>query len=239
MTAAETAGKCDIKYVYMEMVLNKDTKYDVLSGLFKGIIEKKGQQFILLQGLDKTTNALNRKFYNIMTLEVREGDYKNFTYLTCEQVDQDNGFEMLEQTYQKLLDAGFGIVNDPKIIDIDKYTDVPEEYKVGRPVGTGTAQSGAASGVGSFAAPHTRYNQGTTYAKQTTVKPDPAPGLIARTKTKKPTKALLDTMFEKVQQITAGNFEPAIPEIMGEDAAGVSAADDNDYYDQFGAGYCC
>ena len=96
MTATEAASKCDIHYVHLEMVLAKDKNYDVLAGLFKGIVEKKGQKFILLQGLKNATNVLSLKYYNIMTIEIRNGDYKNFTHLTREQVDQDKALEMVE-----------------------------------------------------------------------------------------------------------------------------------------------
>jgi len=236
MTADNTAGKCTIDYIYMEMVLNKDTKYDVITGLFKGIIEKKGQKFVLLQGLGNTTNVLSTKFYNIMTIEVRDGDFKNFTYLTCEKVDQDEGFERIEKLAKKLLDGGYSVANDPQIIDVERYDKVPPEYVEGKPLGNGTAQSGTASGVGNFVSPHSRYNQGATYTKQTVVKPDPTPALIARTKTKKPTKTLLAEMMEKVQQVTANTFVPVLPEILGEDDAGVTEADDNDvgYYNGYG-----
>jgi hypothetical protein len=232
MTAAEAASTCDIHYVYLEMVLAKDKNYDVLAGLFKGIVEKKGQKFILLQGLKNATNVLSLKYYNLMTIEVREGDYKNYTYLTCEQVDQDKGLEMVETLNRTLLAAKFGVVNDPTIIDTDKYTEVPDDYKGGKALNTGTANTGTASGVGNFATPGSRYTAGTTYTKQTTVKPDPTPGTIKRTKKKKPTKAVLDEMFEKVQQIQAGTFELELPEIMGADDAGETEADDD-----FGNGY--
>jgi hypothetical protein len=239
MTAENLAGKCEIDYIYMEMVLNKDTKYDVITGLFKGIVEKKGQKFVLLQGLSNTTNVLSTKFYNIMTIEVREGDYKNYTYLTCEKVDQDIGYEKIEKLAKTLLDNGFGVANDPEIIDTDKYKEVPKDYVEGKPLGNGTAQSGTASGVGSFASPHSRYSQGAhTYTKQTTVKPDPVPGLIARTKTKKPSKTALEEMLEKVRQVTADTFEPELPEIMGEDDTGVTEADDDDYAAGYYNGFC-
>ena len=238
-TAANSAGKCKTNYVFLEMVLNKDTKYDVIAGLFKGIIEKKGQKFILLQGLKNATNILSVDFYNIMMIEEREGDFKNLTYFTAEKIDQDIAEEMIAKLYENMLAGGMGLHNDPKIIDIDKYTEVPKDYLDGKPLQTGTATAGKASGVGNFASPHTRYQAGTTYTKQTTVKADPEPSLIGRTKTKKPAKAALDIMFAKVQQVTAGEFEPVLPEIMGEDDAGVTEADDTETYGYYGAaGYC-
>jgi len=235
MTATNAAGSSKLHYVYLEMVLNKEKNYDVISGLFKGIIEKKGQKFVLLQGLKNATNVLSLKYYNLMTIEIREGDYKNFTYLTCETIDQEKGLEIVEEVYKRLTDAKMGVANDPTIIDIDKYTEVPADYKDGTPLNSSTATTGSASGVGSFATPGTRYQAGNNYTKQTTVKPDPTPSAIKRTKNKKPSKALLDTMFEKVQQIREGVFEAALPEIMAEDDTGVTEAEDvdADYYGNF------
>lgn len=239
-TAKNSTGKCKTNYIYLEMVLNKDTKYDVIAGLFKGIIEKQGQKFILLQGLKNATNILSADFYNIMMIEEREGDYKNLTYFTAEKVDQDIAEEMIGKLYNNLIEAGMILKNDPKIIDIDKYSEVPKDYIDGKPLQTGSSAAGKASGVGNFASPHTRYQSGTTYTKQTTVKADPEPALINRTKTKKPVKAALEIMLEKVQQITAGDFEPTLPEIMAEDDTGVTEADDDDgvYGYGYGAGYC-
>ena len=223
-----------VDYVYIEMILNKDSKYDVIPGLFKGVVERKGHKFVLLQGLKNATNVVSVKFYGIMSLEVCEGDYTNFTYFTAEKVEQDAAYEMLEKLGKELLADGFGYSNDPNIIDTDKYNNVPSTYKDGKPLTSGTATSGTASGVGNFAPPHTRYsNNGTTYVRQSAVKPDPPPAVIGRTKTKKPTKAMLDEMLAKVQQITAGEFQVVLPDILGADESGVTEAEDdygNEYY---------
>lgn len=236
MTTAATQGKCKIDYIYLEMVLNQTTKYDVIAGLFKGILEKDGQKFILLQGLKNSTNVLSLKFYNILSIEELTGDYRNHTYLTSEKSDQDTAFEMVETAYNEIIEAGFCLPNDKKLIDVDKYSQVPKEYLEAEKIKSGSATSGSASGVGSFASPGVRYSgNGTTYVKNTTIKADPEPSLIKRTKSKKPTKAAIDIMFEKIQQIRAGNFVPELPETMGADAAGTTDADDD--YSGYGA-YC-
>lgn len=235
--AADTQKPCKTDYVYLEMVLNKETKYDVVSGLFKGIIEKKGQTFILLHGLKNSTDVLNLKFYNFMSIEELTGDFKNYTYLNSEQTDQDTALEMVTAIYKELMAAGFGLVNDGKLIDIEKYRKVPVDYKDGKPLVTGTGTAGSASGVGSFANPGTRYvNNNGIYSRNTVIKKDPEPSLFKRTKTKKPTKVAIDLMVEKLAQIRAGNFEPSIPDTLGVDAAGEHDADDDDT-SAYGYGY--
>ena len=237
-----TQGVCKTNYVYLEMILNKDSKYDVIAGLFKGIVEKDGDKFILLHGLKDSTNVLNLKYYNIMMVEELEDDYKNMMYLNAEESDQKMAMEAVEKIYASLLAGGRGLANDPRILDISKFSDVPKEYVEGKPLEKSTTSTSSTtnSGVGTFANPNTRYvgNSG-TYTK-TVVKADPEPSILGRTHNKKPLKAMLDLMEEKIDQIMAKNFEPILPETMGEDAEGTGIAEDVEdeaYYRQ-GCGFC-
>jgi uncharacterized protein YaaR (DUF327 family) len=221
------------KYVHLEMILNKEAKYDVVAGLFKGIMEREGEKFILLHGLKESTNVLNLKFYNIMTVEQLADDYKNMTFLTAEDTDQVLALELVESLYEGLVAAGNVLENDPKIIDIRKYEGVPKEYLEGKPLEKDTTTSSVSSN-GSYTPPCTRYSgTGVTYTK-TVVKKDPEPTLLSRTNSKKPAKTALDLMEEKITQIMAGTFVPVLPETVGEDADGKAAADDpdtdTDYY---------
>lgn len=217
------------KYLHIEVILSKGAKYDVISGLFKGIVEKENDKFILLHGLKDSTNVLNLRYYNIMTVEELSDDYKNMTYLTAEETDQTLALEMVEKLYSDLIAAGKALVNDPTVIDIEKYEEVPKEYLEGKPLEKDTISSPTSS-VGSFASPCTRYSSGVTYTK-TVVKKDPEPTLLSRTNSKKPTKPALDLMEEKITQIMAGTFVPVLPETMGEDADGKATADDTDTTD--------
>lgn len=236
MTTA-TKPTCKTNYVYLEMVLNKGVNYDVIVGLLKGVIEKNGQTFILLTGLNNATNVLNTKFFNFMTIEEREGDYKNLTYLTAERVDQETAMEIVQKMYTDMIEGGMGLVNDGKIIDIEKYTEVPDDYKTGKPVGGTAATPGAVSGVGNFASPGTRFqNTGSLYNRQATIKTEPSPSLIKRTKSKRPSKVVLETMLEKVQQIRTGDYEPDLPATMGTDDAGVTEAEEDAGYSYYGIG---
>lgn len=224
-----------VRYAYVEMILNKETKYDVIAGLFKGIVEKDGASFILLHGLKGATAVLNTDFYNIMSIEVLEEDYKYMTYLTCESTDQELAFQMLDELYADFMKHDFGLKNDPTIIDIEKYSEVPKDYLDGKPLNKTAAASGTqAGGVGSFA------NSPKTYARNnsvagygvTNVKKDPEPATFGRTESKKPTKTALDLMQEKIDQIKAGTFEYQLPETLGGEDAGT--ADDDGYDDLYG-----
>jgi hypothetical protein len=237
MTAENTQGKTNIYYVYLEMVLNKEAKYDVISGLFKGIMEVGGNTLVLLHGLKNSTDVLNLKYYNIMSIEERTGDYKNMLYLQAEANDQNTALSTLQTMYKELIAAGRGLINDGKIIDVNKYTNVPKEFLEGKPIG-GTAGTGG-NGVGNFSNPGTRYvATGSNYTKQPVIKKDPEPFIIKRTKNKKPTKAMLALMEEKIQQIREGTFEQELPEILGADAAGANDDKEDDFQDIYGAGGC-
>lgn len=234
-----------VKYAYVEMILNKESKYDVIAGLFKGIIEKDGETFILLHGLKGATAVLNTAFYNVLSIEVLEEDYKYMTYLTCESTDQELGSQMLDELYADFMKYDFGLTNDPTIIDIEKYSDVPKDFLDGKPLNKSVAQSGtAAGGVGSFAnspKQYARNNSAVGYGAATTRK-EPEPAIFSRSKSKKPVKTDLDLMQEKIDQIKAGDFTPTLPETMEDDGDGVSDDYDDDLYGTYGynrgVGFC-
>jgi hypothetical protein len=234
-----TQEVCKTKYVYIEMILNKDSKYDVISGLFKGIIEKDDDKFILLHGLKDSTNVLNLKFYNIMMIEELEEDYKNMIYLNSEESDQKTAMEEVEKLYAKLLSAGIGLENDARILDIKKFKDVPREYTEGKPIEKPLTHTTTTTST--YNNPNTRYAGANGVYTKTVVKSDPEPSVLGRTQNKKPLKADLDLMEEKINQIMIGTFVPVLPVTMGEDADGtgdaVETADEMYYYRN--GGMCC
>ena len=182
--------------------------------------------------MKEATNAIGLDFYNIMMIEERAGDYKNFTFFENTKMDQDTATEMIEALAKSLLEGGMAMDSDPKLIDVTKYSEVPADYAAGKAINSANAT--AANGVGTFAAPANRYT-GTagTYTKQTVVKPDPSPTVLERTKTKKPTKAIIDEMNEKVKSICDGTFVPDLPEIMGVDEDGVEEVVPANQYGNF------
>jgi len=216
----------DIKYVYVEMINNKGAKQDVVTGLFGGVFKYESETYILLHGKKDCMSVLNVKCYDIMTIEMLEPEFKNMTIATMERGDQEDIRKLLDSYYDKLIAAGYTPKPGSQVIDITKYTNVPEGYFQGRPAGESIGQVGthAATGAGDFAANRNRYtkNQNGNYA-QTVVKPDPVPVLLERSKTKKPTKDILMLLAEKIENIKSGAVAPTIPELIGEVEADASA----------------
>lgn len=234
----ETTVPSTIKYIYVEMILNKESNYDVVAGLFKGIYEQDDQKFILLHGLKNATHVVNTEFYNIMMIEERVKNCKNMMFLNADDVDQKTAMQTLEGQYKTLVGAGLVIENDKTLIDIEKYEDVPSDYLKEGAVGK---KSSTVSGVGTFANPGTRYTPGTVnnYVKKTQIKPDPEPAKFTRTKTQKPTAEELATFLQKVTQIMAGEYAAILPDELEADAdTSVSATDADSFdedYDIYGA----
>ena len=239
------------KYVYVEMILSQNNKHDVIAGLFKGIFKKDDKVFVGLHGLNDATVILSLKYYGIMSIEILEEDYKNMLFLTSELKDQLDGAKILEETLAELLLAGMGLKDDTAVIDITKYQDVPTEYKLGKSIestkaNTSTDTFKTTTGfVGNTHA--TRYqtnNNGTTYTK-TVVKKEPEPAVLTRTETKKPDKAALELMEEKLNGIIAGTFIPVLPETVTGEETEADLSNDIDevygnYYKQHGrhGGFC-
>lgn len=213
---------CTTSYVYVELITGDNSKYDVVSGLFSGIIERNKEKFILLAGMSKNqTNIYNAAFYKFLMLEQLERDYKNMTFFTASEVDQKQALEILEGYFKELKEANFCIKSDANVIDISHYKEVPAEYVGGKKI----ENVGGTSGVGSFVPPANRYaNTGRTYIHQPVVKKDPEPMLISRsTEVAKPTKKALAEMATKIDQIMAGTFQATVPELDASEA-GTAAA---------------
>lgn len=221
------------KYVYLEMIHDKGTAQDVVSGLFKGFYVRNNITYVLLEGKKSCTTVLNVNFYKIMTIEVLEQDYKNMTFVTAESSDQREAMKQLQELHNKLLEAGFAYKQGSTILDVAKYEQVPKEYFDGAPPGSGRSAGGVVNNAGSFASNRNRYGKGATGTSyvQTPVKPDPTPTFFERTKSKKPTKEALELMAEKIDAIRNGQAQPDIPEIIGpvETDAESSAADTEEY----------
>lgn len=215
---------CDLKYIRVETILAKETKYDVITGLFMGIVEEDGQRLVLLAGTSKGhANLVNLKFYNLMSLEVLKDSTRELTYLTAVEEDQKEGLKLLEEAYKEALEAGFALENDDKIIDIGKYKGVPAGYSGSSVTKKSTSSSNTTTtttpGVGNFATStnHSRYynnnNRVTSFAN-TTVKTEPKPTLFERGADKKPTKDALEALQEALDLIQAGSYEPNLPAIL-------------------------
>lgn len=241
MTGVITEKECKTKYVYVEMIINKKDKHDVVAGLFKGMYKHKdGTEFILLHGLKDSTNMLNIDLYNVLSIEELSDGYRNMAYFTIEKSEKKKSLEKVDKLYKSMLEAGLNIDNDKKIIDINKYRDVPKEYVQGKPL-----DGGITTGGGTYNQSHCGYSRtgaSDDYSVNNTSKKDPEPTVIKRTSGKKPSKSDLKLMEEKINKIMENEYEPKLPETKGKC---LDDDDDDDYlkdqthFSGMGQGYHC
>lgn len=220
-------------YVYVEMIFNDPKKHDVISGLFKGILEYKGSTYIALKGLGNTTSLINLKFYNIMTIEVMEEEYRNMSFCTHEEEDQIKALGMLKKQYEDFQEADLMVKKGGMLIDVTKYINVPKDYKEGKEL-----NSKVSSGTGQYTAGHTRYAKGATGSaayQKTEVKPDPKPAVLKRS-SKKPTRAELEQLSELIDQIANKEVVLPLPETPNDDIG--DDEDDGNFYRSMYGGFC-
>lgn len=224
------SASTEIEYVYVEMVLNKEHKYEVVSGMFQGIKVKDVATFILLHGKKDITNIVNLRYYNIMTIEILHKDHKDMTYLTMSSDDQKVALVMLGGVYKNLLEDNLGQGKEGDLINISRYTNIPEDRGGNTVVKQYSQQDKSThiqyNGVGNFA--NNRSDSASTYRS---TKKEIVPTVFNRSEgSKKPSKSSLELMRGKIDQINDGNFKCVLPELIG------ATEEDNDYttniYDQ-------
>ena len=197
----------DIEYVYVEMVLNQDDKYEIVPGLLQGIKVKEGSTFVLLHGKKDITNITNLKFYNVMTVEVLYKDHKDMTYFTISAEDQKAALGILNNIYEELLKNNLALEKDGDLINIKGYTNVPEEYYEGTIKNIKDKSTHIQyNGVGNFA--NNRSFQTLNKKKEL------VPSIFSRAESKKPSKNSLVIMQTKIDQINLGKFEQELPETL-------------------------
>ena len=219
---AQSVGT-DIEYVYVEMVLNKERKYEVISGMFQGIKIRDGATFILLHGKKDITNIVNLRYYNIMTIEILHKDHKDMTYLTINDDDQKAALGMLDNVYKNLLKSNLGQDKEGDLINVSRYTNIPGDRGgdiiVKQQIQQDKTTHIQYNGVGNFA--NNRNGSSSTYRA---TKKEIVPTVFNRTAgSKKPSKSSLELMRGKIDQINEGNFECILPELIG-----ATGEDDND-----------
>ena len=220
----------DIEYVYVEMVLNKEHKYEVVSGMFQGIKVRDGATFVLLHGKKDVTNIINLRYYNVMAIEILHKDHKDMTYLTMKDDDQKAALIMLNKVYKNLLEDNLGQGREGDLINVSRYTNIPED-RGGNTVTKQYSQQDKTThiqynGVGNFA--NNRNGSASTYKS---TKKEIVPTVFNRSAgSKKPSKSSLELMREKIDRINDGNFECVLPKLIG--ATEEDDADTTNIYEQ-------
>ena len=202
-------SKTKKSYVHLEMIFSKDKRDDVVSGLFKGILESNGDTFILLHGPKESTRALNTKFYDFLSIEALEEEYKNLFYPRILKSEQEEAMEIVRKLYKALLDNGFALATDPVIIDMEKYTELPEAYKEGK-TATVSKEVGTAINRSSSVISYGRGHCGTNNHYTPTVTVEPEAKFFKRTDSIKPSKTDIETMIAKMDLIKKGEYAPTL-----------------------------
>jgi hypothetical protein len=233
-----------IKYVVIELIKANETKLlssSIIVGLFKGLRvenmtdeknEEKEQLFILLEDKDKALIAKALDFYNIMSFEVYDGATKVLSFYRASKEDQVTAFDQAAQIINELHAAQRTLVDDESVIDISTYSNIPAVFGTGviSKSSAGTQTSSRFNGTG-----NNKSSIHTPHGNTRWQKKEPAPSLIERAG-KKPTKAAMDAMREKVIQLGSGDYTVTLPEIEGDDddepIVGV-----NDYDGEYSAQY--
>lgn len=201
-------NKAKKMYVHIEMIFSKDKRDDVVSGLFKGILESNGDTFILLHGPKDSTKALNTKFYDLLSIEVLEEEYKNLYYPRILKSEQEEALKIVRELYKALLDSGFALATDPVIIDMAKYSELPEAYKEGKTTVTTKDTSVTVHRSATVSSYGRHCNMTNHYTPTVTVEPEPK--FFQRTDSKKPSKSDIEIMFAKLDLIKKGEYTPVL-----------------------------
>ena len=211
----------NIEYVAIE-IIDKEAQLqscEVVSGLFEGlaILENDNvkQLFVLMSGPKDAVDVYSLKYYNIMTLVILGKDVKSMTYFTLDTEYQEVALETLKTIVIKMRAENRMVKNDPDIIDISTFKNIPDYVRKSQKTTSKIQDSNYPL----------QNNVNASYVKR-----DPEPSVIKRTKTKKPTKkALLDTIT-KIANIKKGVFAITLPKILGD--IGIDKDGDEDEFSQ-------
>ena len=150
-----------LKYLGVEMLksdANKSSKPEVW--LFRGLRERsdgegaaaKVIKMILLGTKDKENDlkALNLDLFNVLSLKMLYGDTKELIVFKSSKEDQDKAMELLSEALKEFQTEQRMVDNDPEIVDIKTFDDVPQEFfsATKTVVGTGGVGKGAGQSYG-------------------------------------------------------------------------------------------
>lgn len=252
-----------IKYVAVELI-NKDKtkitatsikKDDIELGLFAGtrteVDDITGVATIhvcLQQGIK--TKAFNVEQFNVLTLEIAHGLYKEELFFQANLPDQLIAMECLNEILEALSDK-FMTSTDSKMIKVDKYVEVPEVLaKDTKASVVGTKNSSIYSPGNNNS--HNRscgvstYNSSSKYTNTTYISAVEKKRLTKPTFFKRvtdvPSKDLLEAMKTNILRIQEGKYtQPEFhelevdKEVDKEVDTKTATYDDDDYYGEGGA----
>ena len=211
-----------LKHVGLELMRNTASSTDKPeAGLFRGIRVRSDDnltlKLVLLGHKDKPDNirAVNSAVFNVMTITLVYGQTKEMIVFKNTEDDQKLAYGMLDDVVKILKKESMMLTNDPDIVDVTKYDDVPDEFFSAQKESSASASTAKTYNTG------TNYNTGGQtdwQKKQEQEKKEKerqeklrwTPFTFSR-KTEKPQLKDLNAMKKKIAAIAAGEFERAMP----------------------------
>jgi len=155
-----------LKYLGVEMLKKDATKNSTPEvGLFRGIRERSAGEgtaaqtlkMILIGAKDKENDvrALNLEIFNVLSLKMLYGDTKELVVFKASDADQKEAMDLLEAALKGFQEEKRMVDNDPEIVDIATFEDVPQEFfspQETKKANTGTQSNNYGYGVGGMGA---------------------------------------------------------------------------------------
>ena len=226
-------GTEKVKFAHIEIIRKEAVRSDEpRAGLFCGLRvradgkdkERKTSKFILL-GDQKTPSDIrtfNLDKYNIMSTTLKYGDTKELIVFKADEFDQKQAMEVIVGLLTELRENKYMVDNDPEIVDVTKYVDVPDDLGGDRKKTT----ISSTPRTNNYSYPYTGcgYNNDDWKKKQEERKKQEelekkmrwTPTKIAR-EGDMPNLKMLNLMKKKVLQIATGEYEYQLPEVKGDD----------------------
>jgi len=178
-------------------------------GLLRGVTEEEGG-FIWIKTLSKVARMCSLNYYNILSVETHDGQTRCLTFFKAETHEQVKALELINKTvkeFEHIIEEKSGLIN------VEKYTNTPteNEMKAGtsttanKPISCGTKTPTLYTGNH-----HSNLNNPTPYRRE----PEAMP---FKREDRKPTKAALKKMRDKVLAISKGEFDYKLPKIKKEE----------------------
>lgn len=128
-----------LKYLGIEMLKKDATRASKPeAGLFRGIRERSESKsvdakiirMVLVGTKDKENDlkALNLDVFNVLSMKMLYGDTKELVVFKSNEADQSAAMELLEAALKEFQVEKRMVDNDPEIVDISTFEDVPQEF---------------------------------------------------------------------------------------------------------------
>ncbi len=151
-----------LKYLGVELLKKDATKSSgPVVGLFRGFRERSNGEgenakvikLMLIGTRDKINDlkALNMGIFNVLSLKMLYGDTKELDVFKSSDADQGKALELLEAALKEFQSENRMLDNDPEIVDISTFEEVPGEFfspQKSAVSGAGVGAGAPISGVG-------------------------------------------------------------------------------------------